>query len=255
MQEETILSDDNLKIINQLAASYQQAWQTGQEPKLEDFLNKSSSSTRGDVFQTLLRIDLTFRHKTGKLPAIQEYIQRFPEYSAAITALYQQVIPPKVTKDSQTTPWFYLRNNLSIGPFSFDQLKQLIRAGDLRPKDRVARGGTSDWTEVGKVPGLFSSLGGGESLKPPAPGDQIRNDYVLLEKVGRGGTGEVFKAYRLSLHQEVAMKFVRHDRFVKLPSSRQKQVLDDFSKEMQATTKLRHDNIVKIGRASCRERV
>src|SRR2546421_242461 len=141
----------DLRIIDRLAAAFDQAWQKGQQPRIEAYLNESPQCVRDELFKSLLRIELATRRKQGK-----------------------------------------------------------VAPGDS----------------------------GG--LKAPTPGDWLRGHYVLLEMVGRGGMGEVFKAYRFSLRQEVALKIVRYDRFVILSPPKQHQILDAFREEMQATARLHH---------------
>jgi formylglycine-generating enzyme required for sulfatase activity/serine/threonine protein kinase len=62
--------------------------------------------------------------------------------------------------------------------------------------------------------------------------------YVLLEKLGEGGMGEVFKARHQKLGRLVALKLIKKDR-LKNPEAIQR-----FKREIQATAQLSHPNIV-----------
>ena len=79
---------------------------------------------------------------------------------------------------------------------------------------------------------------GGETA-PQAIIDRM-GDYELLEEIGRGGMGVVFRARQISLDRQVAVKMIRGDR---LNSELERQ---RFLAEAQATARLDHPGIVPV---------
>jgi serine/threonine protein kinase len=67
----------------------------------------------------------------------------------------------------------------------------------------------------------------------------VLGDYVLLDLVGQGGMGQVFKARHRQSDGIVAVKTVRKDRLA------EPQALRRFRREMEATGALKHANIVR----------
>jgi predicted Ser/Thr protein kinase len=72
------------------------------------------------------------------------------------------------------------------------------------------------------------------------PLPSILGDYELLEEIGRGGMGVVFRATQLSLDREVAIKMILRDR---LASEGERQ---RFFAEARATAQLQHPGIVPV---------
>jgi hypothetical protein len=68
----------------------------------------------------------------------------------------------------------------------------------------------------------------------------VESRYRVEQRLGRGGMGEVFRAYDLRLERSVAVKVVRADRQL------QSSAVGRFRREAQIVAKLRHPSIVAV---------
>ncbi len=92
-------------------------------------------------------------------------------------------------------------------------------------RELVQRG----WLTPFQVNEFFLGRGGGLLL----------GSYVLLEKIGEGGMGLVFKARNWKLGQLVALKLIRKERLANAVNVRR------FQREIRLAAQLDHPNIVR----------
>jgi serine/threonine protein kinase len=141
---------------------FEEAWRSGQRPRLEDFLAQAPTGARDTVLVDLLAIELQSRSQAAEQLSLDEYCHRFPDHTAQVETLFRRL-------------------------------------------------------------GALQRLG----------------DYELLDQLGRGGMGEVYRARQVHLNQTVAIKLLP-ERYLAEP-----QAVARFRREMQSIGGLSHPNIVR----------
>jgi serine/threonine protein kinase len=74
--------------INKAADRFERAWRCGPRPRIEDFLAEAAEPLRGALLDELLRVECEIRRGEGERPTSEEYLPRFPGYSAVIRAVF-----------------------------------------------------------------------------------------------------------------------------------------------------------------------
>ena len=74
----------------------------------------------------------------------------------------------------------------------------------------------------------------------PRIGLILDSKYKLIESLGQGGMGSIFRAQRLHIGDEVAVKLLHHDLV------REQKALERFRREARAAASIRHPNVVSI---------
>jgi serine/threonine-protein kinase len=79
-------------------------------------------------------------------------------------------------------------------------------------------------------------------------GTVLNEKWVILEFIGKGGMGEVYRAHQLNLNRDVAIKVISNE-FVKSLEGDTEGMnlsLDRFRREVQTMAQVRHPNVLQI---------
>ena len=83
----------------------------------------------------------------------------------------------------------------------------------------------------------------------PAPAIQLPcrfGDYELLEILGQGGMGIVYKARQLTANRLVALKLIRPEYLSRFMPAARQTALARFDNEAKAAARLEHDHVVTV---------
>jgi formylglycine-generating enzyme required for sulfatase activity len=121
-----------------------------------------------------------------------------------------------------------LRQNQLLERAQLDELTRTLQARFVEPqalgKELVKRGWLTPYQLDQVLRGRTADL--------------LRGSYVLLERLGEGDTGEVFKACQRRVGRVVALKVVRKEKLPCPEAGRR------FDREVQAAARLKHPNMV-----------
>jgi hypothetical protein len=84
---------------------FEAAWQTGQRPRLEDWLAEAPAPLRAPLLRELVLLDARSRRLGGETPLAADYAARFPQLPAAwLQEAFGERIPGQPAADAHSTP-------------------------------------------------------------------------------------------------------------------------------------------------------
>jgi WD40 repeat protein/tRNA A-37 threonylcarbamoyl transferase component Bud32 len=84
------LSLEALQRIDQICLAFENAWQAGTPPELEQFLGATAEPERSVLLGELVRLELEYLSRRGEIPAVEQYQARFPDHRALIAELFEE---------------------------------------------------------------------------------------------------------------------------------------------------------------------
>ncbi len=79
-------------------------------------------------------------------------------------------------------------------------------------------------------------------------GDVLNNKWVILNFIGKGGMGEVYRAHQSNLNRDVAIKVVSREWLESIDEGDEEAetLVQRFRREVQAMAQIRHPNILQV---------
>lgn len=98
------------------------------------------------------------------------------------------------------------------------------------------------------IPSLMSTDNSQKKNSIFGTGDVIDGRWVLIEGIGKGGMGEVYRAHQLNLKRDVAFKVLSADMLADLEERPDDlaAAFERFQREVQTMAQVRHQNVLQI---------
>jgi serine/threonine protein kinase len=77
--------------IDQACNRFEQAWRSGENPIMEDYLTGWSGGEQSELFGWLLLLELDYRRQRGQLPTVEEYRNRFSAFTREIDDVFAEL--------------------------------------------------------------------------------------------------------------------------------------------------------------------
>ena len=235
--------------LNQILDQYEQLWQSGVQPQLDQFVKdlELSEPDQREVLSELIAVDLEYQ---ARLSASQQAPDGESSVPTSVTVTDQN--SGIFTLDFYADRWpdlfsntdhcacliaeeYRIRHRWGDQPAMQEYIDRYGDSAVLRRElEAVQRELALDSREATEKTSL---TGSSPHLFPKLPAHFGR--YQLLSLIGKGGMGEVYRAWDSQLDREVALKLPRLDQSAPLLKER-------FLNEARTAATLRHPHICPI---------
>lgn len=202
------------RLLDRICDRFEAEWQSCRRPQIEHYIKHyfglAPVPPRALLFRELFALEIEYLRQSGEQPSRSAYLHRFPEYAEIVQAAFGEA------GHELTAPAPRACNALRAAPSDY---------GDLAGKTRIAR----------EPP-----------VSPPCFPVRVLGDYELLEELGKGGMGIVYRARQLSANRTVALKMIRPDRLEDLTAEERQEWLARFRREAQIAALVQHDSVVTV---------
>jgi tetratricopeptide (TPR) repeat protein/tRNA A-37 threonylcarbamoyl transferase component Bud32 len=242
--------------LEQIVARFEEAWQRGDRPAIDEYLRAEDVEPRQLVLE-LAHADLECRWKAGEAVRVETYFERYADLAgdrAGALRLIEAEYQLRRRREPGLGPADYVRRFPQYG----HDLAQRLRGPHLPERwlpprmncPHCHKSLALDAAAADK-PVTCPSCGGGfrpdvaAPLPESAAGPPRLGQFQLLEAIGQGAFGTVYRARDLTLDRVVAVKVPRLDRALTPADA------DRFVREARNAARLSHPGIVpvyKVGR-------
>ena len=199
------------------------AWMQGSSPELTEFLPQEGDEGYLTTLERLVQIEIEQSWRRSSRDGATEQPQLVEAFLARFPVLRTAEAIPRLARAE-----FLIRSQLGDNP----EIKQYL---DRFP-GYVTVESASEWFAAARD----------VQTQEAAPCDLgTLGDYKLLEQVGEGGMGVVYRALQPGANRVVALKVIRSS-VTGAGESFRKKAESRFKNEIQAAAQLEHENIVPV---------
>jgi serine/threonine-protein kinase len=213
--------------VNRVCDGLEAAWRAGRRPRIEDVVALEAEPGRSVLLRELLAVELAARRRAGEVPDRREYLDRFPDESVVIDAVFD----PAATCYSPRSVAAPIASN---GPDT---------ARPDGPPDGSLPAEPAESIDSASGPRFRDPRGGHETLVASPAALELPEDtgrYRVLGEIGHGGMGAVLRALDPALGRDLALKVLlkRHNS--------DPRVTGRFVEEARIGGQLQHPGIVPV---------
>lgn len=240
------LSSDQLLDINRICNDFEAEWQNG-EPAVREYLQRADAACRPTLLIHLVQLDIEYRQLNGRQRSAADYLAMLPD-------LDERWLNEQLRSSSLDSTEI----NVGSEPVSIEledtgssltgaELMDRVRKSHVIPEDQLQTVVFSSIdVENASAEDVGRALVESQQLTPfqldslrRRPVDPlVLGDYVLLEQIGQGGMGTVYRAVHRRMKRTVAVKVLRRD------TAHADDMAKRFVREVEVAAKLSHPNIV-----------
>lgn len=237
-------------------AAFEAAWQRGESPQIENYLPSAKGPERFDLLVELIHIDLEYRIKSGDEIEIDSYLVRFPELEsrkAIILDLLVSIydlwpnddtvldVDKMLTRFPTFREDFFARmKERSTGAGFGKRVILRLNCPHCNAPLTIEDANAGDDTAVCATCGSSFEIDKQRNVSWAPEKLPSLGKFRLIESVGRGAFGTVYRARDTELDRNVAVKIPRSGRF----STDEDE--DRFIREARSVAQLGHSGIIPV---------
>jgi serine/threonine-protein kinase len=211
---------------------FESAWRAGHWPCIEAYLDALPEPGRTVLLLELLELEIELRMEMGESPTAEEYRLRFPDQAETLDEIFRRQCRPD--KLRSTFPFQTAHGQPT--PSDVPDPDSATLDVDPPADGPTPRASTLDLDPQRRddLPHVDGALG------------RLVGDYLILDRLGSGGMGVVYRAIQRGARRFVALKVIKVDWLGESTEVSRREAESRFRNEAQILAGLVHDHIVPV---------
>jgi serine/threonine protein kinase len=179
--------------VNAACNRFEQAWQAGQHPRIEDYLGDVAAPERAALLSELVALDIYYRRQAGEAPTADDYRTRFPNLTLASLLADRTAAPQGASQgaaaDQPAVPGYEILGELGRGAMGVVYKARQLHLNRVVALKMILAGVHAGEVELGRLHAEAKAIA---RLQHPhivqiyAFGEHEGLPYICLEFMGGG---------------------------------------------------------------------